>query len=162
MLSLAKALSFIDKGYTAMETTQTNPLRAWELPLPLKLSLLWASMMFLYVYNDYFSLYLPGTIEDMSAGRIGPLGDATPFVMLGVAVLLTIPSLMVFVSAWLQPAFSKWLNVVFGVIYTLVNVATFFGSALFYQFIVSVEIILSISIVVSALKWPKQTPVSFP
>lgn len=142
-----------------MEKTPTASLKSWELPLPLKLSLLWASMMFLYIYNDYFSLYLPGTIEGMSAGKIGPLGEATPFVMLGVAVLLTIPSLMVFVSAWLPPPLSKWLNVVFGIIYTLVNVATFFGSALFYQFIVSVEVILSVSIVVCALKWPKQTAV---
>jgi hypothetical protein len=36
-----------------------------------------------------------------------------------------------------------------------VNVATFFGSPLFYQFIVGVEIALSISIVFLALSWPK-------
>jgi hypothetical protein len=50
---------------------------------------------------------------------------------------------------------SKWLNAVFGAVYTLVNVATFFGSPLFYQFIVGVETVLSVSIVVSALTWPK-------
>jgi Family of unknown function (DUF6326) len=134
-----------------------NSLRPFELPRPLRLSLLWASMMFLYVYNDYFSLYVPGTIEDMIAGRIGPLGEATSAVLLGVAILLTIPSLMVFLSAGLPPALSKWLNIVFGAVYTLVNVATFFGSPLFYQFIVSVEIVLSVWIVVSALTWPKQS-----
>jgi hypothetical protein len=133
-------------------------LQGFELPRGLRLSLLWASMMFLYIYNDYFSLYVPGTIEGMSAGRIGPLGEATSLVMLGVAVLLTIPSLMVLVSAVLPAALSKWLNVVFGVLYTLVNAATFFGAPLFYQFIVSVELILSVSIVVSALTWPKQPP----
>ena len=113
--------------------------------------------MFLYLYNDYFSLYVPGTIEGMSAGRIGPLGEATSTVMLGVAVLLTIPSLLVFLSAGLPSAVSKWLNVVFGAVYTLVNAATFFGSPLFYQFIVVVEIALSVSIVVSALTWPKHS-----
>jgi hypothetical protein len=117
-------------------------------------------MMFLYIYNDYFSLYVPGTIEEMSAGRIGPLGEATSTVMLGVAVLLTLPSLMVFLSAGLPSTFSKWLNVMFGAVYTLVNLATLFGSPLFYQFIVSVEIVLSVSIVVSALTWPKQPSVS--
>ena len=135
----------------------SNPLKTCELPRPLRLSLLWATMMFLYIYNDYFSLYVPGTIEGMSAGRIGRLGEATDAVMLGVAALLTAPSLMVFLSAGLPSAYSKWLNVVFGVLYTLVNVATLFGSPLFYQFIVSVEIVLSVSIVVSALTWPKQT-----
>lgn len=137
------------------ESKPAMSLKSYELPRPLRLSLLWASMMFLYIYNDYFSLYVPGTIEDMSAGRIGPLGAATSTVMLGVAVLLTIPSLMVFLSAGLPSAVSKWLNVTFGAVYSLVNVATLFGSPLFYQFIVSVEIVLSVSIVVSALTWPK-------
>lgn len=113
--------------------------------------------MFLYIYNDYISMYLPGTIEMMSDGRMGPLGEATSTVLLGVAVLMTIPALMVFLSAGLPAAFSKCLNVGFGAAYTLVNVATFFGSPLFYQFIVSVETVLSIFIVVSALTWPKTT-----
>ena len=139
------------------ESKTNSALKSFELSRSLRLSLLWASMMFLYIYNDYFSLYVPGTIEDMSAGRIGPLGEATDAVMLGVAALLTIPSLMVFLSAGLPSAFSKWLNVVLGALYTLVNVATLFGSPLFYQFIVSIEIVLSVSIVVSALTWPKQT-----
>ncbi len=112
-------------------------------------------MMFLYVYNDYISMYQPETIEMMSEGRMGPLGEANSKVLLGVAALMTIPALMVFLSAGLPAAFSKWLNVVFGAAYTLVNLATFFGSPLFYQFIVSIEMVLSILIVVSALTWPK-------
>lgn len=138
-----------------VDKTNSSSLQQFPLQRPLRLSLLWASMMFLYIYNDYFSLYVPGTIEGMSAGKIGPLGEATSAVMLGVAILLTIPSLMVFLSAGLPPAFSKWLNVVLGAIYTCVNAATLIGSPLFYQFIVGVEIVLSISIVVSALTWPK-------
>lgn len=132
-----------------------NSLRSFPLPLPLRLSLLWAAMMFLYVYNDYISQYVPGTIEGMMAGRMGPLGEATGTVLLGVAVLMTIPALMVFLSAAAPAALSKWLNVGFGAVYTLVNVATLFGSPLFYQFIVCVEIVLSVSILASALTWPK-------
>lgn len=139
--------------------SNSHSLQSYQLPRPLRLSLLWASMMFIYIYNDYFSLYLPGTIEAMSAGKIGPLGKATSLVLLGVAILLAIPSLMVFLSAGLPPIFSKWLNVVFGVVYTLVNAATFFGSPLFYQFMVCIEIILSVSIVISALTWPKHTSI---
>jgi hypothetical protein len=137
------------------ENRTTTSLKPFELARPLRLALLWASMMFLYIYNDYFSMYVPGAVEKMNAGKIGPLGEATPMVLLGVAVLLTIPSLMVFLSAGLPPTVSKWLNVFFGAVYTLVNAATFFGAPLFYQFIVCVEIVLSVSIVVSALTWPK-------
>lgn len=90
---------------------------------------------------------------------MGPLGEATDAVLLGVAILMTIPALMVFLSAGLPAAFSKWLNVGFGVAYTSVNIATFFGSPPFYQLIVSVETVLSGFIVVSALTWPKsRTP----
>lgn len=134
-------------------------LQSFELPRPLKLSLLWTSMMFLYVYNDYISMYAPGTIDGMSAGRIGPLGEATSTVLLGVAVLMTIPALMVFLSAGAPAALSKWLNVGFGAVYTCINLATFLGSPLFYQFIVGVEIVLSISIIVSALTWAKSPPI---
>lgn len=142
-----------------MAMSEKNSLQSYQLSRPLKLSLLWASMMFLYVYNDYIAMYVPGTVEDMMAGRMGPLGEATDAVLFGVAVLMTIPALMVFLSAGAPPILSKWLNILFGAIYTLVNVATFFGSPLFYQFIVAVEVVLSLSIVVSAITWPKSTSI---
>jgi hypothetical protein len=41
--------------------------------------------MFLYIYNDYFSLYTPGTIADIPAGRLGPLGQASAGVLVGVS-----------------------------------------------------------------------------
>ena len=138
-----------------MDQKSRNSLQSFQLPRPLRLSLLWASMMFLYVYNDYISMYQPETIAMMREGRMGPLGEATDAVLLGVAILMTIPALMVFLSAGLPAAFSKWLNVGFGAAYTLVNAATLFGSPPFYQLIVCVEIVLSISIVVLALTWPK-------
>jgi len=137
---------------------QRAPLESVRLARGLRLSLLWAAMMFLYVYNDYISMYEPQTIDMMRAGRMGPLGPATDAVLLGVAVLMSIPALMVFASAALPPGWSKWLNAVFGAIYSLVNFATFFGSALFYQTIVVLELVLSVSIVVSALTWPKHEP----
>lgn len=142
------------------DTTRTNTLHSFPLPLPLRLALLWASMMFLYVYNDYIAMYAPGTVAGMMEGQIGPLGQATDVVLFGVAVLMTIPALMVFLSAGAPAALSKWLNIGFGAAYTCVNAATFFGSWPFYQFIVAVEVVLSVSIVVSALRWPKSAPVA--
>ena len=117
---------------------------------------MWTSMMFLYVYNDYFSLYMPGTIEMMASGRIGPLGPATDAVMLGVSALLAIPALMVTLSAVAPSALSKWLNVLFGVGYGAVNIATLFGSPLFYQAVVVVELCLCLAIVFTALTWPRE------
>lgn len=46
----------------ALEDTKVN--------LKLKIAMLWASFMFLYIYVDYFHLYMPGKIADIQAGRV--------------------------------------------------------------------------------------------
>jgi hypothetical protein len=35
-----------------------------------KLSVLWASIMFLYLYVDHFALFIPGVIEDIVEGKV--------------------------------------------------------------------------------------------
>ena len=126
-----------------------------RVPTKLKLSLLWASLMFLYIYNDYFMLYVPHTIEEMSKGRMGPLGAATGTVMVGVSLLLAVPALMIFLSAATPPRVSKWLNVGLGLSYTAVEVLTFAGPHLFYAIVVGIEIALTLLIVWYALRWPR-------
>ncbi len=125
----------------------------------LKLSLLWASLMFLYIYNDYFSMYLPGTVEDMIAGQIGPLGEATELILVAVSIVLAVPALMIFLSAALPPAISRWLNVPLGLFYTVIQGLTFPGSALFYQMVVVLEIIVTILIIWYALRWPRHSAI---
>ncbi len=138
-----------------MSKPQGRMLERFRAPTSLKLSLLWASLMSLYIYNDYFSLYLPGTIEDMSAGRLGPLGEATDIVLVSVAVILAIPALMIFLSTALAPIFSRWMNVLLGLVYTGIEILTFSGSRPFYQIVVALEIAVTLAIVFYALRWPK-------
>src|SRR5437764_661214 len=85
------------------------PLEPCGAPTGIMLALAWASLMFLYIYNDYFSMYLPGVITNMSSGRIGHLGPATPRVLVGVSVLLAIPALMILLSAALPAVASRCL-----------------------------------------------------
>ena len=132
-------------------------LETFRLPTNLKLALLWASLMSLYIYNDYFSMYLPGTIENMKAGRIGPLGEATDGVFVGVSMLLAIPALMIVLSGVLPPAINRTLNIMFGLAYTAVEALTFVGSRPFYQIVVAFEIAVTLTIVWSALRWPRAT-----
>lgn len=128
-----------------------------EFPTPtnIKLSLLWASLMFLYIYNDYFSLYTRGTIDDMAKGRLGPLGQATEPVLAGLALMLAIPALMIFLSATLRPLPSRWLNLALGLAYTGIEILTLSGAPLFYRVVVVLEISLTALIVWHALRWPK-------
>lgn len=139
-----------------MEEFGKKVLQDHLVPVKIKLSFLWASLMFLYIYNDYFSMYLPGTIDGMDAGQMGPLGDATQLVLVSVSILLAIPALMIFLSTLLPPTFSRWLNVFMGLAYTVVEALTFFGSALFYQIVVVLEITVTSLILWYAVRWPKQ------
>lgn len=138
-----------------MAITPKPGLEAYRPPTAIKLALLWAALMFLYIYNDYFSLYVPGTIADMTAGRLGPLGHASPQVLIGVSMMLAIPSLMIFLSVALPPVVSRWLNVVLGLAYTAIEGMTFVGSLPFYQIIVGFEIVLTLLVVWYAVKWPR-------
>lgn len=125
----------------------------FRLPTALAISLLWATLLGLYIYNDYFSLYLPGTIEGMKAGRLGPLGVASDAMLVGVALMLAVSSLMIFLSAALPRLVSRWLNVVLGLAYTAIEAMTFFGSAPFYKVVVALEVCVTLGIVAYALRW---------
>ena len=131
-------------------------LKQFDVPTPIKLSLLWAALIGLFIYNDYFSLFLPGFFEDVSNGIMGPLGPATDRILIIVAFMLAIPALMIALSSILPAIFSKWSNVAFGTIYTAIEVMTFIGSRPFYQMVVVFEILVTLCIVWLALRWPKE------
>jgi hypothetical protein len=114
----------------------------------------YASLMFLYIYNDYFGLYSPGKIASITAGRIGPF-EANEPAMVVFSILLSIPALMIFLSAVLPPAVNRWLNILLGLVYTVVEVLTLIGSRLSYQIVVSLEIVVTLLIIWFALRWPK-------
>lgn len=139
-----------------MNNNTRPPIEEIHVPAPVKLSLLWASLMALFIYNDYLVMYVPGVIEMMSAGRLGPLGEASDFMMLVVAVLMAIPASMVFLSSTLPARVSRILNLTFGPIYFIIAAWTLIGALMFYQFIVLVEIIVLLHIVSIAARWPRQ------
>lgn len=126
-----------------------------KIDIKIKLASLWTSLMFCYVYGDYFGLYQPGHLESMLDGKMGPLGDVTQGVLLGTSALMAIPSLMVCLSILLGARISRWLNIVFGILYTLVIIVTMPGSWNYYIFLGVIEALLSILVVVHAIRWPK-------
>src|SRR5262245_54103395 len=88
-----------------------------------KLSALWAAVMFCYVYGDFFGLFKPGKLTAMIEGQT-PVGPTTQGVLIAFAVVMAIPSVMVFLSLVLPPTVARWANVVLGVIYSLVMLLT--------------------------------------
>ncbi len=117
---------------------------------------LWTSLMLCYIYGDYFGLYQPGKLQGMLEGRMGPLGRTTQGVLLGTSVLVAIPAVMVFLSLTLAPGLNRWANIILGLLYTLIMLVTMPGAWAFYVFLGIVEVALSLLIVWTAWKWPRQ------
>jgi len=125
-----------------------------KVPVRLKLSALWAALMFCYVYGDYFGLYRPGQLQGMLQGD-GPIGPTSQGTLVAVSILMAIPSLMVFLPIVLPPTFNRWTNIVLALLYALIVGLTMPGSWTFYLFFSVVEIGLSLLIVWYAWSWPR-------
>jgi len=132
------------------------PLEDAKIPVKIKLSALWASLMLCFVYGDYFGLYVPGKLGKMIDGRMGPLGAVTQNVLVGTSIMMAIPALMVFLSLVMKPAISRWVNALLGLAYAAIMVLTMPGAWRFYQLLGVVEILLCLAIVGLALKWPRR------
>lgn len=132
------------------------PLEDVRVPTRYKLAALWTSVMFCYIYVDYFELYVPGKLQGMLHGMMAPLGPVTQGVLLGTAVMLAVPSLMICLSVLLPVAASRWLNIVMGAAYTAIEVAVVSASGwAFYVSIGVVEAALTAYIMWMAWKWPR-------
>lgn len=131
-------------------------LEDFSINVKIKLAALWASLMSCYIYGDYFSLYVPHKIEKFISGHT--LLNS-PLKLLSAAVLLAIPALMICLSVLLKPLFNRWLNLIFGVFYTLlmllIAATTLSAWYSFYVFLAVLEAIISAAIVWYAFKWPK-------
>ena len=132
-----------------------SQLTDFKLHTKLKLSLLWASTVFCFLYCDYFELYVPGKLDGMLQGN-GLFGTVTQGALVATSVLLAIPSVLVFLSSALNPRTSQVLNVTFGVIYTLLMaLLAFQADWYFYKFFAALETLLTALVVWYAWTWPK-------
>ena len=140
----------------AATNRSATPAGEPEIPVRMKISALWTSVMFCYIYGDYFWLYAPGKLQEILAGRMEPLGQVTEGVLLGTTVSMTIPSLMIFLSLVLRRTPNRWLNIVLGLVYSVFVLITMQGAWAFYLFLGTVDIVLTLLIVWYAWRWPVQ------
>jgi len=120
-----------------------------------KLFALWSSVMFFYIYGDYFQLWETGQLQQMIAGKM-PFAANSQGVLLGMAGVMIVPSLMPFLSLVLPVRLNRWLNIIFGGIYSLIMIVAFKSGWYFYILFGVIEIILTLLIVWYAWTWPKE------
>ena len=87
-----------------------------KVSLKLMLATLWASLMFFYIYVDYFVLYMPGKIEDILKGRVFVF-DITQGFLLAALASVTIPALMIFLSVSLPAIVNRWTNIIIAAVF---------------------------------------------
>ena len=131
------------------------PLSDAPVPTRFKLSALWASVMFCYVYGDFFSLFKPGRLAAMEAGQTGA-GPATQGALLAFAAMMSIPALMVFLSLVLKASLCRWANIVAGALFTLLMISIIPGTWAFYEYLGMVEAALTALIAWLAWRWPRE------
>lgn len=131
-------------------------LEEYRAPAKVKLAALWASTMFCYIYGDYFGLYVAGTLAHMNQGSMGPLGHATPGVLMATSLMMAVPSLMVALSLLLPARICQWACIVLGLFYTAIMAVSLSGSEPFYKVLASIEMALTLAITVIAVRWPRE------
>ena len=121
----------------------------------IKLSGLWVALMFFYLYRDVLGFMEPGHVDDLLAGELAGV-RMTQAVLLGSAVLMAIPSVMVFLSLALRAQANRWANVILGIAHIVILAGTFFVGevSVLYAFYAIVEFVLIALIVWHAWKWP--------
>lgn len=120
-----------------------------------KLSALWTSVMFCYVYGDIFGLFKPGKLASMLSGQT-PVGPTTQALLVAFAIVMAIPSVMVFLSLALKAGIARLANIFFGSAYTIVIGLTMRGAWRFYQLLGLMEITLTVFVVWFAWTWPRE------
>jgi hypothetical protein len=135
---------------TINKTTENEDVK---INVKMKISALWVTLMLLYIYADWFSLFRTGQIEEMISGRMGPF-PVTQGSLLSASILMMIPAVMVFLSLTLKSKINRWVNIILGVLYTFVNISNLIGETwVYYIFSGVVEIVFTFLIVGYAWKW---------
>jgi hypothetical protein len=131
-------------------------LEDYKINIRIILSALWTTIMFCYIYGDYFELYVPKKVEGLLNGQ--NMLDS-PMKLFATTIILTIPALMIFLSLILKPKLTKWLNIGVGIFFTLftllVGISSMAEWRAFYVFLSFLESILTATVVFKAWNWTK-------
>jgi len=134
---------------------QQNALEEIKVSLKLKLAALWASLMFLIIYLDYFHLYMPGKIEDIQTGRVFVF-DLTQGFLVAALAIVTIPALMIFLSVALPAMVNRWANIIIAAINIPLILFNLAGEAWMHMVIgAAVQVVLLCLIIRYAWQWPR-------
>jgi hypothetical protein len=137
--------------------TPGTKLEESKVNVRIRISALWAAMLFVFAYVDLFSLYRPDFRADLEAGEVAGLSINQTF-LLGTTAYIVIPSLMVFLALVLRPRASRIANIALGTVYALTVIGAAIGEWSYYILGSAVEVALLGALVYYAWTRPKGSP----
>ena len=132
-----------------------NALEDIKVNVKLKLAALWAGFMFLYIYVDYFALYMPHKIEGILKGKVFVF-DITQGFLLTTLASVAIPALMIFLSLAMPAKLNRRVNSTIAALYIPYTLFNLTGLTWMHMvFGAGVEVTLLCLIIRYAWKWPR-------
>jgi len=114
------------------------------------LAALWIVLMLIYLLGDVLRIYsgdfsTPGVINGVRV---------TQLMMLGIAMLMLIPILMIFLSLTVAYPFIRWLNIIVAGFFFIFNLVGLNGYSGHYdKFLLAVSLVFNILTIVYAARW---------
>lgn len=140
----------ISAGRTELYNPPINP--------KLKIALLWASLMSLYIYVDYFHLYMPKSLYEIMRGRVFIYDITQTTVLIGL-VSVAIPAIMIFLSVFAAASINRWINLIIATVYIPYTLYNLVGRAWIHMyFAAAVEVLILLMVLGCAWAWPRVQP----
>jgi hypothetical protein len=115
----------------------------------IKLSALWVVLMLTYLLGDVLRIFS----GDFMAGEIGGM-QITQVMYLGMAILMVIPIVMVFLSLTLPKKANRWVNIIVAIfffVFNLIGLPTY--PSAYDKFLIIVGLMFNVLTVWYAWKW---------
>ena len=127
----------------------------FKINVKIKLSALWTALMFCFAYADILAHMRSDITEGILAGELEGI-QITQELLMGSAVLMMIPIVMIFTSLMLNGKVNRWLNIGLGAFHVGINLFTMImtgGGWIYYYIFAVAEVAISLLIVWVAWKW---------
>lgn len=139
--------------YKNIATKKTKILKNTKIDIKIRLAALWLVFMLLYVYTDFYKLYMPEKIQAIMSGSIDGF-EVTQVSLLLIAVVTILPACMIYLSLILNAKTNRLLNIILGIFHVIIGIVNIIGTTwYFYMFYGVLLIIVAILIVLTAWKW---------
>jgi len=139
----------------AASTAVTYQLDPAPVNVRIKISALWATMLFVFAYVDLFSFFRPDFRADVEAGVISGFAVTQSF-LLATTAYVVLPTLMIVGALVLRPRVNRVANIALAVIYAVTIVGGAIGEWGYYVLGSAIEVALLAAIVFYAWTWPKR------